>query len=53
MKIMIYIFMFCCKKYMISGNVLVIGGKTPLTYFLQTFLIILKNVYSLVFVMIF
>ncbi len=31
---------------MISGNVLVIGGKTSLTFFLQTFLIILKNVYS-------
>ncbi len=40
----------------LSGSTLVIGGKTSLTFFLQTFLTILINVYfldSLVIVMIY
>ncbi len=44
------------SKHIISGNILVIGWKTSLTFFLQTFLMILKNVYfldSLVIVMIY
>ncbi len=37
---------------MISGNILAIGGKTSVTFFLQTFLMILKNVYFLDFLVI-
>ncbi len=56
-KMMIYSICFgSVQKHMRSGNILVIGGKTSLTFFLQTFLMILKNVYfldSLVIVMIY
>ncbi len=45
MKMMIYnIFICSVQKHMISGNILVIGGKASLTFFLQTFLMILFGI---------
>ncbi len=40
-------FVLFCSKTHDFWDILVIGGNTSLTYFLQTFLIISKNVYSL------